>query len=108
MVVGVGLGVGLGSGVVLASGVGVLVGVGVGAGVVLAAVDGLGVGVADAEAAADAEGLDDAGDELCVKTAAAKVTAPCCMLRVNVVTVAAGRVAHVLAAAGLTRASRYA
>jgi len=98
--VGVLVGVGVGVGVGLASGVGVMVGVGSGVGVVVAATVGVGVGVADAvgdadtEEAVDAEGLDDAGDELCVVTAAVNVMASCCARPLNALAVAAGRVAH--------------
>jgi hypothetical protein len=103
----VGVGVGVGLGAVVASGVGV----GEGAGSELAAA--LDVGAGDAEGVGDAEGLaarglDVAVGELCRKTAAARVTAPCCPLRVNVLEVAAGRVAHGPdAAAGRMRASPY-
>jgi hypothetical protein len=112
--VGVGVvGVGVGVGDELAAGVGLLEGVGVGegAGSELACALGVGTGVAegvgDADGAADAEGLDAAGDELCMVIAAAKVTPIRCPLRA--LTVAAGRVAHgPAAAAGLTRAFWYA
>jgi hypothetical protein len=114
--VGVGVGVvavGVGVGDELAAGVGLLdgVGVGEGAGSELACALGVGTGVAegvgDADGAADAEGLDAAGDELCIVTAAAKVAPIGRPLRA--LTVAAGRVAHgPAAAAGLTRAFWYA
>jgi len=110
--VGVLVGVGVGVGVALASGVGLLVGVGSGVGVEVAATVavGVGVGVADADGAADAEAAADAdGDELCRKTAAVKVMAPCCVRRWNALAVAAGRVAHgpADAAAEPTRAFWY-
>ena len=93
-------GLGLGVGVVLALGDGLCedVGLGDGAGVVLAAVLALGVAVDVADGLADDDGL-------CAMNAA-KVTAIGCPWRASALTVAAGRLAHVVAA--LRATSRFA
>ena len=101
VVVGVGVGVAVGDGLgladALASGVGVLVGVGVGLADALALAGGvalaLGVGLGDASGC-------------CMMTAASKVAVTCGPFRAAALTVAAGRLAHVVAA--LRRSFRYA
>jgi len=101
--VGVGVGDGLGLADVLASGVGLLVsdGVGLADGVALtlACTVALGVGLDVAEGLGDAPGR-------CRMTTASKVAVSCCPFRADALTVAAGRLAHVVAA--LRRSFRYA